>query len=213
LRSPLKTINGFSLLLGKKLAGDTDPKVQHYLSRIQAGTAHMDQLIEGLLSLTQVSRAVLRSEPVDLSMISRSILDDCQARHPGRKLMANVEYGLQARGDARLVKAVMENLLGNAWKFSSKKACAEIAVGQIPGSAESPVFFVRDNGAGFDMAHVDKLFSPFERLHEDSEFPGMGIGLATVSRIIERHHGRLWAESVAGCGASFFFTLPAGAVQ
>ncbi|NMM04742.1 PAS domain S-box protein [Polaromonas sp.] len=211
LRSPLNTIDGFSRLLGKQLAGQAGEKVAHYLSRIQAGVAQMGQLIEGLLSLAQVSRMQLHSEPVDLSALARGILDDLQLRHPERQVQVHIESGLQASGDGRLVRAVMENLLANAWKFSSHEAQAEINVGQQLDAAGLPEFFVRDNGAGFDMAYADKLFNPFQRLHLVSEFPGTGIGLATANRVIGRHGGRLWADSAPGCGATFFFTLPKAA--
>jgi PAS domain S-box-containing protein len=209
LRSPLNIIHGFSHLLVKQLGKHADEKIQHYLSRIQAGVMQMGQLIEGLLSLSQVSRAPLQSDLVDLSLLARGILDERQAFEPERQVSIHIESGLQAHGDGRLIRVVMENLLGNAWKFSSQRAQAEIKVGQTRDAAGAPVFFVRDNGAGFDMAYVDKLFEPFQRLHGVSEFPGTGIGLATVSRVVERHGGRIWAESSPGNGASFFFTLPA----
>jgi len=212
LRSPLNTIDGFSRLLSKQLAGEADAKVQHYLARIQTGVAQMGQLIEDLLSLAQVARAQLRSEPVDLSLMARSVLDEWQARQPERKVNVQIESGLQAHGDGRLLRVAMDNLLGNAWKFSAQQAQAEISVGQQADAAGWPVFFVRDNGAGFDMAYADKLFNPFQRLHAVSEFAGTGIGLATVSRVIGRHGGRLWAEAAPGRGATFSFTLPRQAV-
>lgn len=208
LRSPLNTIDGFSRLLAKQLAGDAGEKVQHYLARIQTGVAQMGHLIEDLLSLAQVARTQLRGEYVDLSAMARSILDECQARQPEREVSVHIETGLQAFGDGRLLRVAMENLLGNAWKFSAQQARAEIRIGQQPDAAGGPVFFVRDNGAGFDMAYADKLFSPFQRLHAVSEFPGTGIGLATVSRVIGRHGGRLWADAAPGRGATFLFTLP-----
>lgn len=213
LRSPLNTVDGFSRLLAKqlqgKLEGSAGEKVTHYLSRIQAGVAQMGQLIEDLLSLAQVSRVPLtHKEAVDLSALARGILDEWQARQPERKAVVHIEKGLKVHGDSRLVRVVMENLLGNAWKFSAQQAVAEITVGRQLDAAGLPEFFVRDNGAGFDMAYVDKLFIPFQRLHAASEFPGTGIGLATVSRVIKRHGGRLWTESAPGQGATFFFTLP-----
>jgi PAS domain S-box-containing protein len=213
LRSPLNTVDGFSRLLAKQLHGRLDgspgEKVTHYLSRIQAGVGQMGQLIEDLLSLAQVSRAPLtHKETVDLSALARSILDEWQARQPGRKAVVNIEKGLKAHGDSRLVRVVMENLLGNAWKFSAQQPVAEITVGRQLDAAGLPEFFVRDNGAGFDMAYADKLFVPFQRLHAAAEFPGTGIGLATVSRVVKRHGGRLWTESAPGKGATFFFTLP-----
>ena len=210
LRSPLNSINGFSHLLARKMAGTLDADAKHYLARIQAGTQQMGQLIEGLLSLAEVSRTLLGNELVDLSTMARSILDEWQVREPGRHVVVHIEKGLQTRGDARLIRVVMDNLLENAWKFSSQKALAEIAVGQKPAADGRLAFYVSDNGTGFDMAYVNKLFTPFQRLHGVTEFPGMGIGLATVGRVITRHGGRLWAEAAPGRGATFFFTLPAG---
>ena len=213
LRSPLNTINGFSHLLTKNLAGGASEKVRHYLSRIQCASEQMGQLIEDLLSLAQVTRAVLQSRPVDLSAMARTILEEWQERDPERQVTAHIESGLQALGDERLLRVMMENLLGNSWKFTSQKALAEISVGQKFDTAQLPVFFVGDNGAGFDMAYADKLFNPFQRLHAGFQFPGTGIGLAIVSRVIGRHVGRIWAESAPDCGASFFFTLPGGTLN
>ena len=212
LRSPLNTVDGFSRLLAKQLApqlaNDAGGKATHYLSRIQAGVAQMGQLIEDLLSLSQVTRAQLHTEPVDLSAMAQSLLDEWQARQPERRVAVHVDNGLQAEADGRLVRVALGNLLDNAWKFTSQKAQAEISVGQKIDAAGLPVFFVQDNGAGFDMAYADKLFNPFQRLHAASEFSGTGIGRATVSRVIKRHGGRVWAESAPGGGATFFFTLP-----
>lgn len=208
LRSPLNTVDGFSRLLGKHLGADAGEKVTHYLARIQAGVAQMGQLIEDLLSLAQVSRTPLNNKVVDLSELARIILDEWRVRDPERKVAVNIEKGLKAHGDSRLVRVVMENLIGNAWKFSAQQPLSEITVGCQLDAAGLPEFFVRDNGAGFDMAYADKLFKPFQRLHAVAEFPGTGIGLATVSRVIKRHGGRLWAEAAPGKGATFFFTLP-----
>ena len=211
LRSPLNTIDGFSRLLAKQLAphiaGDSSVKASHYLMRIQAGVAQMGQLIEDLLSLSQVSRAPLNTAPVDLSLMARKRLEEWQIREPVRQVVVKIENGLQAHGDERLVQVVMENLLSNAWKFTGQKAQAEISVGQQSGHTSLPVYFVKDNGAGFDMAYANKLFQPFQRLHSGSEFAGTGISLATVSRVIKRHGGRIWVESAPECGTTFFFTL------
>lgn len=211
LRSPLNTIDGFSRLLAKQLApqvaGPAGVKAGHYLMRIQAGVAQMGHLIEDLLSLSKVSRAPLHTVPVNLSVMARKLLEEWRNRHPERQVAVMVEDGLQAHGDERLVWVVMENLLANAWKFTGKNAQAEISVGQQADHAGMPVFFIKDNGAGFDMAYADKLFHPFQRLHSDSEFSGTGIGLATVSRVIKRHGGHIWAESAPAQGTSFFFTL------
>ena len=208
LRSPLNTIDGFSRLLFKQLDCEANLKAQHYLSRIEAGVAQMGRLIEDLLSLSQVSRMQLRNEDVDLSALSRRIAADWSERQPERQVAVQIEDGLKAQCDGRLIKMLMENLLGNAWKFTSKEGDASIHVGQIFDAVGRPVFFVRDNGVGFDMAYADKLFVAFQRLHAASEFPGTGIGLATVSRVVNRHGGRVWAESSPGHGATFYFTLP-----
>ena len=208
LRTPLSTIEGFGCLLAKQLTGDNNEKVRHYLTRIQQGVTQMGSLIEGLLSLARVTRTPLSYQQVDLSAMAQRILDEWQARQPERVVITQVETALLAQADKPLLRVVMENLLGNAWKFSVRQAEARIRVGQQLDAAGQPVFFVRDNGAGFDMAHAEKLFLPFERLHSFPEFPGSGIGLATVSRIIEHHGGRLWADATPGLGATFYFTLP-----
>jgi len=212
LRSPLNTVDGFSRLLAKQLdASQSSEKVRHYLSRIQAGVAQMGRLIEDMLSLAQVSRMQLREETVDLSALAREIADECRGRDPERVADISIENDLQARGDGRLLRVVLENLVGNAWKFTSQRAHAVINVGRRADVDGAPTFFVQDNGAGFDMAYADKLFLTFHRLHAVSEFPGTGVGLATVSRVIGRHRGQVWAEAEPGKGATFFFTLP-GAV-
>ena len=208
LRSPLSTIHGFGNLLAKQLTGEGNEKVRHYLVRIQQGVTQMGGLIEDLLSLARVTRTRLNCQQVDLSAMARRILDEWQVRQPERVVRTQVEAGLLVPADKALLGVVMENLLGNAWKFSARQSEALISVGQQPDAAGQPVFFVRDNGVGFDMAYVEKLFVPFERLHEQSEFPGSGIGLATVSRIIGHHGGRLWADATPGRGATFYFTLP-----
>jgi PAS domain S-box-containing protein len=208
LRSPLNTIDGFSRLLAKQINADSGTKAVHYLSRIHAGVAQMGQLIEDILSLAQVSRVQLRHELIDLSAMAAKSVEALRVRDPEREVSVSIADNLQAYGDSRLVSVVMENLLGNAWKFSSQRAGAAIFVSQTIDPAGRVSFFVRDNGAGFDMAYADKLFRAFQRLHTAAEFPGTGIGLATVNRIIARHGGELWAESVPDQGATFFFTLP-----
>ena len=207
LRAPLNTIDGFSRLLSKQVQQAVDLKGQHYLARIQSGVAQMGMLIEDLLSLAQVSRTELRREMLDLSALGERIVDDWRGRDPHRQVNVEIERGLQARGDERLVKLVLENLLGNAWKFTSQRADAHIHFGKQVDADGYDVFFVADNGAGFDMAYADKLFVAFQRLHGVSEFGGSGIGLATVSRAIGRHGGRVWADAAPGKGATFFFSL------
>jgi PAS domain S-box-containing protein len=208
LRSPLNTIDGFSRLLSKQVGSDAHLKAQHYLSRIQAGVAQMGRLIEDLLSLSQVARMELRYEEIDMSALSHRIVEDWRGRQPERQVTIHIEDGLKVQCDGRLVRVLMENLLGNAWKFTSREADASIDVGQTLDAAGQSEFFVRDNGVGFDMAYADKLFVAFQRLHAVSEFPGTGIGLATVSRVVSRQGGRIRTESALGQGATFFFTLP-----
>ena len=205
LRSPLTTVDGFSRLLLKELQAHDSKKVQHYLDRIQQGVARMGHLIEGLLSLAQVARVELRMAPVDMSPLAHDILERLQGNDRSRDVTCQVEPGLMVQGDSRLITSVMENLLGNAWKFTARQAEAVITVGRV---APRGAFFVRDNGTGFDMAYADKLFGTFQRLHDASEYAGTGIGLATVSRIIARHGGTIWAESEPGRGATFYFKLP-----
>jgi PAS domain S-box-containing protein len=211
LRSPLNAINGFGHLLEKSLiksgAAPLSERSGHYLARIRAGVAQMGELIDAMLSLAQVSRSSLRWEPVDLSAQAQALLLALQEREPGRVVQLNVQAGLQAQGDPRLLRQVLDNLLGNAWKFTARQACGRITVGQQAGSAGEAVYFVRDNGAGFDMAYAQKLFAAFQRLHTEAEFAGTGIGLATVQRIVARHGGRVWAEAALGRGATFYFTL------
>ncbi|HXD42759.1 MAG TPA: PAS domain-containing protein [Ramlibacter sp.] len=204
LRAPLGAIGGFSRALSLKLEGHPDERVKHYLARIQAAVGKMEELIEDLLSLARVARAPLNYGPVDLGAMARDTLEALQSSEPQRKVSLQVQEELVAQGDARLLRVVMENLLGNAWKFTSKREEGRIEVSRID---DSSVFAVRDNGVGFDMAYANKLFGAFQRLHTEAEFPGTGIGLATVRRIVTRHQGRVWAESRVGEGTTFFFTL------
>jgi light-regulated signal transduction histidine kinase (bacteriophytochrome) len=169
----------------------------------------MGSLIDGLLSLAQWTRSELRPERVDLSAIVRDVVERLRVSEPHRTVELQVEDKLCADVDSRLARALLENLLGNAWKFTSKAPTARIEFGATEKDG-SPAFFVRDNGAGFDMAFASKLFAPFQRLHTSEEFPGTGIGLATVQRIVQRHGGRIWAEGVVDGGATFCFAFPAG---
>jgi signal transduction histidine kinase len=206
LRGPLRGIDGFSRALLRDYAEKLDEHGRHYLERVRAGTKRMARLIDDLLSLSRVSRAPLHRQRVDLTGISRRILTGLGERDPERNVDAKVASGLAGNGDVRLVTVMLENLLGNAWKFSSKQAAVRIDVGGEERDGER-VFYVRDNGAGFDMEYADKLFIQFQRLHSGSEFPGTGIGLAIVHRVVTRHGGRVWAESSLNQGATFFFTL------
>lgn len=210
LRSPLSAIDGFSHLLEKAVNGGAAERARHYLSRIRAGVQQMGALTDGLLSLAHVSRTSLKAETVDLTAMTERVLENWRERDAARAVKVHIQRDLIAMGDPTLLRQVMENLLGNAWKFTAHAAAPEIWVGKLPDGQAMMTFFVRDNGAGFDMAYVDKLFGTFQRLHSPGEFAGTGIGLATSQRIISRHAGRIWAEGVVGQGATFFFTIPLG---
>ncbi|HLA41266.1 MAG TPA: ATP-binding protein [Candidatus Glassbacteria bacterium] len=188
-------------------------KGKHYLSRIRAGTRQMGELIEGLLSLAKLSRDPLRAGTVDLARIATQVVRACQEREPERAVEIHIQENLLALGDPLLLSVVIQNLLGNAWKFTSLQPSARIDVGCKTGEDGEAVYFVRDNGAGFDMAYADKLFGTFQRLHSSTDYAGTGIGLATVKRIIDRHGGRVWAEAAEGQGATFYFTLGAVVVD
>lgn len=207
LRSPLNTIHAFSQLLLKMEADSVSEKGRHYLDRIRAGIEQMSELIEGLLTLAHLSREQIRTEPVDLSAMARHLELGHRAREPQRQVQVHIHDGLSTQGDPRLLSAVFQNLLANAWKFTSRQAQAMIEVGRLPDTGDNTIFYVRDNGAGFDMAFAHKLFGTFERLHSPGDFPGTGIGLAIVKRVIERHGGCVWAESKPNEGATFYFSL------
>jgi two-component system NtrC family sensor kinase len=207
LRAPLRSIDGFSKLLLEDHADKLDARGQDYLLRVRESAQRMGELIDDLLLLSRVGRADIRRDRVDLSGIARSALEELKRKDPGREVAVCVEDQLTAEADSGLMRVAFENLLGNAWKFTAKVSKARIEVGAAPQDGDT-VFFVRDNGAGFDMSYAEKLFSPFQRLHTELEFPGTGIGLATVHRIIDRHGGRIRAESAVGQGATFYFTIP-----
>jgi PAS domain S-box-containing protein len=205
LRAPLQRIASFAQLLQKEEHGSLGERARHYLERIHANTDYMTQLIDGLLALASVSQMKMLVGPVNLSDMAAEILERMQAEQPERQVRWEVAPRLRVLGDARLMKSVMENLIGNAWKFTSGREGARISVGATPGTGE---YFVRDNGAGFDMAYADKLFGTFQRLHGADEFPGTGIGLATVARAVARQGGSIRAEAELGKGATFYFKLP-----
>ena len=206
LRAPLRAIDGFSNALIEDFPKDVPEDALRYLQRIRSSTQRMGQLIEDLLNLSKVSRGELTRGAVDIGELARLVVAELRAREPERKVEVSVWDGMQAQADARLVRAALENLIGNAWKFTARAATAQIEVGALR-DRDTATFFVRDNGAGFDMAYASKLFGAFQRLHSASEYQGTGIGLATVQRIIHRHGGRVWADAQPGKGAVFYFTL------
>lgn len=206
LRAPLRTIDGFSQALLRTNGSRIDEQGRHYLERILAGTTRMSALIDGLLGLSRISRKPLRREQVDLSGIALEVAEELRRREPARAVIVDVAPGLTARGDRQLIRIAVDNLLGNAWKFTAKRAEGRIWVGSET-TPEGVAFFVRDNGAGFDMSYANRLFTPFQRLHKESDFEGTGIGLATVQRIISGHGGRLAAIGEVEVGAKFIFTL------
>ena len=207
LRAPLRTISAFTQALIEDLGDKLDDKARDHTRRVLAATARMSDLIDALLELARISRAPIGRHRVDLSALATTAIEELARRDPERRVLAVIEPNLVVEADGRLVRVLLENLLGNAWKFTSKRADARIELG-VTRELGEPVFFVGDNGAGFDMAHVDRLFTPFARLHTECEFRGTGIGLATVRRIVERHGGRIWAEGVVGSGARISFTIP-----
>jgi PAS domain S-box-containing protein len=206
LRAPLRALDGFSRKLIERHVDQLDEQGQDYLRRIGESAQYMAQLIDSLLRLARLSHRELVHEPVDLSALATETMDRLRTQTPLRKAEIVIQPGLTTRGDHGLLSIVFDNLLGNAWKFSRKEVCARIEFGQNA-TPDGPVYFIRDNGAGFDMAHSAKLFGVFQRLHTVREFEGTGIGLVTVQRIISRHGGRIWAEGLPEHGASFFFTL------
>ncbi len=206
LRAPLRSIDGFSQILLEDYADRLDEEGRSYLGRVRAASQHMGHLMDDLLDLSRVSRGPLRTGRVDLSALAKEIVEEFERSQPDREVEFIVAEDLEAEGDARLLAVALENLLGNAWKFTSKKPAAKIEFGSLSESG-SRVYYIRDDGAGFDAAYVDRLFGAFQRLHTDEEFEGTGIGLATVQRVINRHGGKLWAEGEVGKGATFYFTL------
>jgi signal transduction histidine kinase len=206
LRAPLRAIDGFSQVLLEDCGERLDETGRDALGRVRAATARMANLIDDLLRLSRVSRAELRQEDIDLSEMARGVVSELSLGEPGRHVEVHVAEGVTAEGDPELMRLVLENLLGNAFKFTSKRAEARVDFG-VERLDGVPVYFVRDNGVGFDMAYADKLFGAFQRLHAGAEFPGTGIGLATVQRVVHRHGGRIWAQAAQGEGATFRFTL------
>jgi light-regulated signal transduction histidine kinase (bacteriophytochrome) len=212
LRSPLRSIDGFSHALLEDLGGTMDPESAEHLRRIRAATQRMGTLIDDLLNLSRITRTELARRRVNLTALAREVVGDHAAAQPGRAVEIVFAEGLEAEGDPRLLRQVLENLIGNAWKFTSKVASARIEFGSMKQGGET-VYFVKDNGAGFDPAYAERLFGVFQRLHAMTEFAGTGVGLAIVDRIIKRHGGRVWADAAVGRGATFFFTLGSSAAH
>lgn len=206
LRAPLRAIDGFSKILEAEYTETLDETGKGYLERVREAARRMSTLTDDLLKLSRLTRSEIRRLPIDLSLLARQICADFQAANPERQVEIIIQPSLVAVADPNLLRIVLENLLGNAWKFTAKQPQTTIEFGAITQEGR-PAYFVRDNGAGFEMAYADKLFGAFQRLHSEQEFPGTGIGLATVQRIIHRHGGRVWAESAPNAGATFYFTV------
>jgi signal transduction histidine kinase len=206
LRSPLTTIAGQAGLLELSLPSASEEQ-RRRLTRIQNSVRQMGELIDALLVLSRISRHTLHREIIDVTALVESIVQDLRQKDPARNVEVQIQAGMSVHGDRRLISDLFVNLLANAWKFTSRTENARIEVGCTTNGSMATIF-IRDNGAGFDMAHEQKLFKPFQRLHGASEFEGTGVGLATVARIIDRHGGRIWAEGKPGKGAVFYFTMP-----
>ncbi len=206
LRAPLRSIDGFSLALLEDCYDQLSEEGRDYLRRVRAATQRMSQLIDDLLRLSRLTRSQLNIATVNLSALARQIFENLQDAEPHREVCWKVSDNVRALGDQELLGVVLENLIGNAWKFTSKTDQPVIEFGRMVFQGET-AYYVRDNGAGFDMAYADKLFSTFQRLHREDEFPGTGVGLSLVQRVIQRLGGRVWAEGAVGEGATFYFTL------
>ena len=206
LRTPLRGLNGFGAALLEDYAPALDEQAQSYIRRIREASVRMAQLIDDLLNLSRISRAGLRRESVSLSHLADTVVLGLQKASPERRAEFVITPLLDVEGDPHLLRIVFDNLLGNAWKFTARRDHARIELGTGEQDCRQ-VYFIRDNGVGFDMRYVDKLFAPFQRLHSHSEFPGTGIGLATTARIVHKHGGEIWAEGAVDQGATFYFTL------
>lgn len=207
LRAPLRSIEGFSQIILERYEDQVDAQGQDYLRRIRNAVGRMERLIDDILRLSRLSRASMILEEVDLSALAREVVEGLREREPDRTVETTIQPGLSAWADRELLRAILENLIGNGWKFTSKRPDGRVEVGALPGDRDD-LFYVRDNGAGFNPAYAHKLFKPFQRLHSEKMFPGTGIGLALVQRIVTRHGGSVRAEGEAGQGATFFFSLP-----
>jgi light-regulated signal transduction histidine kinase (bacteriophytochrome) len=210
LRAPLRAIDGFSQIVLSRYADKLDADGRHALERVRAGSERMEVLIESMLELSRLGRRSLEFRHVDLSSLAAEVVEELRAGEPERDVEVLIEPNVSAVGDKELLRVALQNLLGNAFKFTSPKPHARVQFGGTELHSGDAAIFVRDNGVGFDMNHADRLFLPFERLHSESEFSGTGIGLATVQRIIARHGGRVWAQGAIGDGATFYLTLAPG---
>ena len=207
LRAPLRVIDGFSNALLSDYGAKLDDQGRDNLRRVRASAKRMAELIDDMLSLSRIGRAPIRRDVIDVTEIARRVVHELEQREPGRRVAVNIADDMTASGDKQLVTIALENLLGNAWKFTAMRADPAISLNRAGTDGGELAFAVRDNGAGFDMADASQLFRPFERLHDASRFEGTGIGLATVHRIVTRHGGRIWASAAVDAGATFYFTL------
>jgi light-regulated signal transduction histidine kinase (bacteriophytochrome) len=206
LRAPLRAMDGFSQALLEDYADELVPEAKRYLQHVREASQRMDYLVNGILDLSRTARSEMQRTTVDMSALAETIALELKQAHPERRVEFVAAPRVVVNADGTLLRSALENLLGNAWKFTSQHARARIELGTMQQDGGT-VYFVRDDGAGFDPAYANKLFGPFQRLHSPAEFPGTGIGLAIVQRIIERHGGRIWAEGYVELGATFFFTL------
>jgi light-regulated signal transduction histidine kinase (bacteriophytochrome) len=206
LRAPIRVVEGFTRIVKEDYGRQLDRVGNDHLDRVLSAAARMNQMIDALLTLAKLSQQPLARQPVNLSQLAGYVVDDLRRGTPERPADVEIEPGLVTLGDPTLLRLVLENLLGNAWKYSARCLRTQISLHRVPHGAGT-AFVVRDNGAGFDMRSSDRLFGLFQRLHSTSEFPGTGVGLASVRRIVQRHGGEIWAEAEVGRGAAFYFTL------
>jgi light-regulated signal transduction histidine kinase (bacteriophytochrome) len=207
LRAPVRAIEGFSAILIEEYADRLDAQGKEFLGHVRDSARRMNGLIDDMLRLSKLERAEMRCTAVDLSEMARRIGQTLRTANPGHPVELIVQPGLVAHADPNLLQILLENLLGNAWKFTTKTASPRVECGAADEDGVT-TYYVKDNGAGFEPSHAHRLFAPFRRLHSDKDFPGTGVGLATVSRVVDRHGGRVWAEAAVGAGATIFWTLP-----
>src|SRR4028118_205759 len=213
LRAPLRSIDGFSQILVEDYADEIDEEGRDYLGRVRSASQRMGTLIDDILGLSRVTRGSMERKRLDLGALAEEVAEELREARPERKVEFSAQKGLEVWGDPKLLRVALVNLIGNAWKFTAKKPEARVEFGlseRLSHRGRVPVYYVRDNGAGFDEAYSAKLFGAFQRLHRADEFEGTGIGLATVQRVVHRHGGRIWAEGEVGHGATFYFTLRPG---